>query len=65
MAEEIQESEKVVIKQYEYINKTKKKGIISIINERGILRSSIGLGFFENYHKDIKAVCKKNEEDFR
>ena len=32
MAEEIQESEKVaeVIKQYEYINKTKKKGIISI-----------------------------------
>ena len=65
MAEEIQESEKVVIKQYEYINKTKKKGIISIINERGILRSSIGLRFFENYRKDIKAVCKKNEEDFR
>ena len=32
MAEEIQESEEVaeVIKQYEYINKTKKKGIISI-----------------------------------
>ena len=31
MAEEIQESEKVaqVIKQYEYINKTKKKGIIA------------------------------------
>ena len=31
MAEEIQESEEVaeVIKQYEYINKTKKKGIIA------------------------------------
>ena len=29
-----------------------------------LLRSSIGLGFFKNYHKDIKAVCKKNEEDF-
>ena len=30
-----------------------------------LLRSSIGLGFFENYHKDIKAVCRENEEDFR
>ena len=30
-----------------------------------LLRSSIGLGFFKNYHKDIKAVCKENEEDFR
>ena len=29
-----------------------------------LLRSSIGLGFFKNYHKDIKAVCKENE-DFR
>ena len=23
-----------------------------------LLKSSIGLGFFKNYHKDIKAVCK-------
>ena len=27
-----------------------------------LLGSSIGLGFFKNYHKDIKAVCKENEE---
>ena len=106
-AEEIEESERAVriIKRYEDIIKTKKKGIISIayyqgkvfkrfkekekfvklVSELGIhkntiifkinvfklcekspklLRSSIGLGFFKNYHKDIKAVCKKNEEDF-
>ena len=29
-----------------------------------LLRSSIGLGFFKNYHKDIKTVCRENEEDF-
>ena len=107
-AEEIQESEEAaeVIKQYEYIVKTKKKGIINIAYYKGrvfkrfkekekfiklvsqlgihkntiifkinvfklcerypkLLGSSIGLGFFKNYHKDIKAVCKENEEDFR
>ena len=30
-----------------------------------LLKSSIGLGFFKNYHKDIKAICKENEEDFQ
>ena len=30
-----------------------------------LLRSSIGLGFFKNDHKEIKAVCKEYEEDFR
>ena len=30
-----------------------------------LLRSSIGLGFFKNYHKDIKAVCEEIEKDFR
>ena len=29
-----------------------------------LLRSSIGLGFFKNYHKDIKDVCKEHKEDF-
>ena len=29
-----------------------------------LLGSSIGLGTFKNYHKDIKAVSKENEEDF-
>ena len=30
-----------------------------------LLRSSIGLGFFKNYRKDIKTVCRENEEDFQ
>ena len=105
--EEIQGSEEAaeVIKQYEYIIKTKTKGIISIAYYQGkvfkrfkekekfiklvsqlgihkntiifkivfklcerypkLLRSSIGLGFFKNYHKYIQAVCKGNEEDLR
>ena len=107
-AEEIEESERAVriIKRYEDIIKTKKKGIISIayyqgkvfkrfkekekfvklVSELGIhkntiifkinvfklckkypklLKSSIGLGFFKNYHKDIKAICEENEKDFQ
>ena len=107
-AEEIQYPEKAaeIIKQYEDIIKTKKKGIINVafhqgqifkrfkekemfaklVNELGIhkttiifkinvlkvckkypklLKSSIALQFFKNYHKDIKAICEENEEDFR
>ena len=30
-----------------------------------LLKFSLGLGIFENYHKDIKTVCEENEEDFR
>ena len=30
-----------------------------------LLKSSIGLGFFKNYHKDIKAICKENEKYFQ
>ena len=106
-AEEIQDPEKAaeIIKWYEVIIKTKKKGIINVafhqrqvfkrfkekkkfaklVSELGIhkttiivkinvfklckkysklLKSSIGLGFFKNYHKDIKAICKENEKDF-
>ena len=29
-----------------------------------LLRSSIGLGFFKNYQKDIKVVCEENKKDF-
>ena len=29
-----------------------------------LLGSSIGLGFFKNYYKDIKTVCKENEQEF-
>ena len=32
---------------------------------RKLLKSSIGLGFLKNYYKDIKAICKENEEDFQ
>ena len=30
-----------------------------------LLKSSIALQFFKNYHEDIKAICEENEEDFR
>ena len=30
-----------------------------------LLKSSIGLGFFKNYHKDIKAICQEYEKDFQ
>ena len=30
-----------------------------------LLKSSIGLGYFKNYHKDIKAICEENEKDFQ
>ena len=30
-----------------------------------LLKSSIGLGYFKNYHKDIKAICKENEKYFQ
>ena len=107
-AEEMQEPKKAakIIKHYEDIIKTKKKGIISIAYYQGkvfkrfkekekfiklasqlgihkntiifkinvfklckkypkLLKSSIGLGFFKNYHKDIKAICEENEKDFQ
>ena len=28
-----------------------------------LVKSSIGLGFFKNYHKDIKAICEENGKD--
>ena len=30
-----------------------------------LLKSSIGLGFFKNYHQDIKAICEEYEKDFQ
>ena len=29
-----------------------------------LIKSSKGLGFFKNYHKDIKAICEEYEKDF-
>ena len=106
-AEEVQDPEKVVIiiKRYENIIKTKRKGIINVayhqgqvfkrfkekekfaklVSELGIhkttiifrinvfklcnkypklLKSSIGLGLFKNYRKDIKAIYEEYEKDF-
>ena len=28
-----------------------------------LLKSSVGLGFFKNYHKGIKTICEENEKD--
>ena len=107
-AKETKDPEKAaeIIKRYEDIIKTKKKGIINVayhqgqvfkrfkekekfaklVSELGIhkttiifkinvfklckeysklLMSSIGLGFFENYYKDIKTICKENEKDLQ
>ena len=107
-AEEIQDPEKAaeIIKRYEDIIKTRKKGIINVAFHQGqifkrfkekkkfaklvsglgihkttiifkinvfelcekyrkLLKSSLGLRFFENYNKDIKAICKENAEDFQ
>ena len=107
-AEEVQDPEEAaeIIKQYEDVIKTKKKGIINLAYHQGqvfkickekenvfklvselrihkttiifkinifklcekyrkLLKSSIGLGFFKNYHKDIKAICEENEKDFQ
>ena len=30
-----------------------------------LLKSYIGLGFFKNYHKDIKVICEEYEKDFQ
>ena len=106
--EEIQDPEKVaqIIKPYEEIIKTKKKGIINVAFHQGqifkrfkekekfaklgselgihktginlkinvfklcktypkLLKSSTGVGFFKNYHKDIKAISEENEKNFQ
>ena len=106
-AEKIEDLEKAVeiIKRYEDIIKTKKKGIINVAYHQGqvfkrfkekekfatlvselrihktiiifrinifklckkhpkLLKSSIRLGFFKNYHKDIKEICEEYEKDF-
>ena len=107
-AEEVQDLKRAaeIIKQYEYIIKMKKKGILNVayyqrqvfkkfkekekftdlVTELGIhkntiifrinvfklckkhpklLKSSVGLGFFKNYQKDIKAICKEYEKYFQ
>ena len=30
-----------------------------------LLKSSIGLGFFKDYHKDIKAICEECKKYFQ
>ena len=38
---------------------------LNCVKNNELLKSSIGLGFFKNCHKDIKVICKENEEDFK
>ena len=33
--------------------------------KKKLVKSSIGLGFFKSYHKDIKAICEEHEKDFQ
>ena len=106
-AEEVQDLQEAakVIQKYEYIIRTKNKGVISIAYHQGkafkkfkdkekfitlvslleihkntiifkinvfklcerhpkLLKSSIGLGFFKNHHKDIKEICMENAQEF-
>ena len=107
-AKETKDPEKAaeIIKRYEDIIKTKRKGIINVAYHQGhvfkrfkekekfaklfsklgihktsiilkinvfklckkypkLLTSSIGLGFFKDYRKDIKEIYKENENDFQ
>ena len=107
-AEEVHHPEKAakIIKRYEDIIKTKRKGIINVAYHQGhvfkrfkekekfaklvsklgihktsiilkinvfklckkypkLLTSSIGLGFFKDYHKDIKQFARKIKKDFQ
>ena len=107
MAEEVERPEDAaaVIKQYEDIIWTKKKGIISIAYHQGkffkrfkdkerfiklvnefkvhkstiifkinifkliekylkLMKSSLGLGFFKKYYKDVKEICEENSREF-
>ena len=105
-AEKVQDPKEAadMIKQYEDIIRTKKKGIniafhqgkvfkrfkekgkfIKLVSQFNIhktpiifkiniykscekyhklLKSSVGLGFLKNYHKDIKQICEENEQEF-
>ena len=106
-AEEVQDPKEPadVVKQYEDIIRTKKKGFINITFHQGnvfkrfkeknkfitlvnqctihkttrifkiniyklcekypkLLKSSVGLGFLKNYHKDINQICEENEQEF-
>ena len=95
-----------IVKRYEGIIKTKKKGITNVAFYQGqifkrfkekekfaklvseleirktttlfkinvfklckkypkLLKSSIGLGIFKNYHKGIQTICEENEKDFQ
>ena len=37
---------------------------LNCVKNNELLKSSIGLRFFKNCHKDIKVICKEDEEDF-
>ena len=55
-----------IIKEYKDIIKTNKKNIIQVVGKYPkMMKASVTLNFLKIYYKDIKNVCKENEEDFK
>ena len=55
-----------IIKEYKDIIKTNKKKIIQLVGKYPkMMKASVTLNFLKIYYKDIKNVCKENEEDFK
>ena len=55
-----------IIKEYIDIIKTNKKNIIQLVGKYPkMMKASVTLNFLKIYYKDIKNVCKENEEDFK
>ena len=55
-----------IIKEYKDIIKTNKKNIIQLVGKYPkMMKGSVTLNFLKIYYKDIKNVCKENEEDFK
>ena len=55
-----------IIKEYKDIIKTNKKNIIQLVGKYPkMMKASVTLNFLKIYYKDIKNVCKENEEDFK
>ena len=55
-----------IIKEYKDIIKTNKKNIIQLVGKYPkMMKASVTLNFLKSYYKDIKNVCKENQEDFK
>ena len=38
---------------------------LNCVKKKKLVKSSIGLGVFKSYHKDIKAICEEHEKYFQ